>query len=111
MRAANPRLKEFEASCFDGYYVTGDITADYLSHLARERDESRDEADESLVRDRLISAPDQAGTLSIVRSWKRPIPGRCIAESQRDAPLEQQEPCLRRVAHGNRPACTRVQNE
>jgi amidophosphoribosyltransferase len=48
VRSANPRLKEFEASCFDGYYVTGDITADYLSHLARERDESRDEADESL---------------------------------------------------------------
>jgi amidophosphoribosyltransferase len=48
VRSANPRLKEFEASCFDGYYITGDITADYLSHLARERDESRDEADESL---------------------------------------------------------------
>ena len=51
VRSVNPKLKEFEASCFDGYYVTGDITADYLSHLARERDESRDEvaeADEGL---------------------------------------------------------------
>ncbi|TMG95206.1 MAG: amidophosphoribosyltransferase [Betaproteobacteria bacterium] len=48
VRSANPRIKEFEASCFDGYYITGDVTADYLSHLARERDESRDEADESL---------------------------------------------------------------
>jgi amidophosphoribosyltransferase len=46
IRAVNPKLKEFEASCFDGYYVTGDVTADYLSHLARERDESRGEADE-----------------------------------------------------------------
>ena len=46
VRAANPKLKEFEASCFDGYYVTGDITADYLSNLALERDESRGQASE-----------------------------------------------------------------
>ncbi len=43
VRTANPRLDEFEASCFDGKYVTGDITADYLSHLAEERDEKRGE--------------------------------------------------------------------
>ena len=49
VRGANPRLKEFEASCFDGYYVTGDVTADYLSHLARERDETRGETEESLL--------------------------------------------------------------
>jgi amidophosphoribosyltransferase len=41
VRAANPRLQQFEASCFDGKYITGDITADYLSHLATERDEAR----------------------------------------------------------------------
>jgi len=45
VRAANPRLGEFEASCFDGKYITGDITADYLSHLALERDEFREERD------------------------------------------------------------------
>jgi amidophosphoribosyltransferase len=49
VRGANPRLKEFEASCFDGYYVTGDVIADYLSHLARERDETRGESEESLL--------------------------------------------------------------
>ena len=43
VRTANPRLHEFEASCFDGKYVTGDITADYLSHLAEERTEKRGE--------------------------------------------------------------------
>ncbi len=43
VRGVNPRLKEFEASCFDGYYITGDVTADYLSHLAAERDEARGE--------------------------------------------------------------------
>jgi amidophosphoribosyltransferase len=47
--ALNPKLDGFEASCFDGYYVTGDVTADYLSHLARERDETRGESEESLL--------------------------------------------------------------
>ncbi len=41
VRAANPSLVNFEASCFDGKYITGDITADYLSHLAVERDAAR----------------------------------------------------------------------
>jgi amidophosphoribosyltransferase len=45
VRAANPRLTEFEASCFDGRYVTGDVTADYLSQLAAERHELRGEDD------------------------------------------------------------------
>ena len=45
MRAANPKLGEFEASCFDGKYITGDVTADYLSHLANERDIERGEID------------------------------------------------------------------
>ena len=49
VRVVNPKLKEFEASCFDGYYVTGDVTADYLSHLAAERDEARGEAEADLV--------------------------------------------------------------
>ena len=49
VRSVNPKLKEFEASCFDGYYVTGDVTADYLSHLAAERDEARGEADADLA--------------------------------------------------------------
>jgi amidophosphoribosyltransferase len=45
VRAANPALAQFEASCFDGKYITGDITADYLTHLALERDEARGDAD------------------------------------------------------------------
>ena len=49
VRSVNPKVKEFEASCFDGYYVTGDVTADYLSHLAAERDEARGEADADLA--------------------------------------------------------------
>ncbi len=34
----NPALKRFESSCFDGCYVTGDITADYLNLLESERE-------------------------------------------------------------------------
>ena len=45
VRQGNPRLSEFEASCFDGKYITGDVTADYLSHLAEERDAARGEID------------------------------------------------------------------
>ncbi len=29
----NPNLKNFEASCFDGVYVTGDISRDYLDRI------------------------------------------------------------------------------
>ena len=49
VRAANPALRNFEASCFDGKYITGDITADYLSQLAVERDEQRGQADADLL--------------------------------------------------------------
>jgi len=46
VRRANPRLTHFETSCFDGVYVTGDVTTDYLSAIERQRDASRDSADE-----------------------------------------------------------------
>jgi len=29
----NPALRSFEASCFDGQYITGDITPEYLDRL------------------------------------------------------------------------------
>jgi amidophosphoribosyltransferase len=49
VRSANPALVNFEASCFDGKYITGDITADYLSQLAFERDELRGQAEADLL--------------------------------------------------------------
>jgi len=33
----NPRLKNIEASCFDGFYVTGDVSASYLDKLEAAR--------------------------------------------------------------------------
>ena len=44
IRAGNPAIQDFDASCFDGCYVTGDITPQFLQGLAVARDESRGEA-------------------------------------------------------------------
>ena len=54
--ALNPKISSFEASCFDGRYITGDITIDYLSHLASERDQARGEAESDLVEDARATA-------------------------------------------------------
>ena len=37
VRAVNPSLTEFETSCFDGHYVTGDITPAYLQNMEDSR--------------------------------------------------------------------------
>jgi amidophosphoribosyltransferase len=43
-RADHPtKIVDFDASCFDGCYVTGDITSEFLLGLAKSRDESRGE--------------------------------------------------------------------
>jgi amidophosphoribosyltransferase len=36
-RHDDARIKEFDTSCFSGEYTTGDVTADYLGRLVRER--------------------------------------------------------------------------
>ena len=33
----NPNIKAFDCSCFDGKYVTGDVTPEYIAELERER--------------------------------------------------------------------------
>jgi len=48
VRSVNPNLTSFEASCFDGHYVTGDVTSDYLHAIETRRDAARDvEEDEA----------------------------------------------------------------
>ena len=37
VRAVNPAIGSFEASCFDGHYITGDISSEYLSGLETAR--------------------------------------------------------------------------
>jgi amidophosphoribosyltransferase len=42
VRSVNPRLAHFETSCFDGNYITGDVTSDYLESIEMRRDAARD---------------------------------------------------------------------
>jgi len=37
VRDCNPALVRFEASCFDGHYITGDVTPAYLDRIERAR--------------------------------------------------------------------------
>jgi amidophosphoribosyltransferase len=46
VRQVNPRLASFETSCFDGVYITGDVTSDYLRDIEVRRDARRDSSDE-----------------------------------------------------------------
>jgi amidophosphoribosyltransferase len=53
VRDINPELKEFEASCFDGDYITGDITSTYLDNielarLAPQAQSDRDAASDAM---------------------------------------------------------------
>jgi amidophosphoribosyltransferase len=45
----NPRLDGFDASCFDGLYITGDVTADSIARMNENRGggEEESEADHS----------------------------------------------------------------
>ncbi len=37
VKAVNPHLKQFDASCFDGKYITGDVSEAYLNRLEGQR--------------------------------------------------------------------------
>ncbi len=41
VKALNPAISFFETSCFDGQYVTGDITLEYLNGVENQRGEAR----------------------------------------------------------------------
>jgi len=47
VKALNPKLDGFEASCFDGHYITGDVTADDFAALESQRRAQPDEEDGS----------------------------------------------------------------
>ncbi|MEO8331766.1 MAG: amidophosphoribosyltransferase, partial [Gallionella sp.] len=38
---ANPHINSFDASCFDGRYITGDITAAYLNQVEARRSKGK----------------------------------------------------------------------
>ena len=39
VRACNPMIKQFDASCFDGFYITGGVSAEYLAGIEANRTE------------------------------------------------------------------------
>ncbi len=39
VRSENPLVQQFDCSCFDGKYITGNITADYLQEIDYQRNE------------------------------------------------------------------------
>jgi amidophosphoribosyltransferase len=49
----NPALTNFEASCFDGIYVTGDITPEYLDKLEFKRHNPKADVQEDAARTQL----------------------------------------------------------
>jgi amidophosphoribosyltransferase len=56
----NPELKNFEASCFDGVYVTGDVTPAYLDNLETARHKPQKAQPEDAVRTQLNLNPPVA---------------------------------------------------
>jgi amidophosphoribosyltransferase len=53
VRKGNPKLSRFDCSVFNGEYVTGDITPDYLSHIEALRNDDakgrREKADKTIL--------------------------------------------------------------
>ncbi|MBL8512783.1 MAG: amidophosphoribosyltransferase, partial [Betaproteobacteria bacterium] len=47
VRSCNPGIAEFDASCFDGRYITGGVDEAYLENLERGRDRGEDPVDAS----------------------------------------------------------------
>jgi len=46
VRKTNPELKYFDASCFDGDYITGDVTSEYLDAIEAARENSKVSTDD-----------------------------------------------------------------
>jgi amidophosphoribosyltransferase len=60
--ALNPKLNGFEASCFDGVYITGDVSAADFTAMAAQR-KAQGEDDESSDRSRLaLQSADETST-------------------------------------------------
>jgi len=47
VREANPALTQFETSCFDGRYITGDVTSEYLALVESSRPSRRESEDDA----------------------------------------------------------------
>ncbi|MCX7945517.1 MAG: amidophosphoribosyltransferase [Hydrogenophilus sp.] len=54
IRSLNPEIRHFEASCFDGHYVTGDVSNDYLNEVESARARSSSGCREGAQLDLLV---------------------------------------------------------
>ncbi len=60
--ALNPDLKVFDTSCFNGCYITGDVSPEYLNHVENKRNGKAKSSDEDGTGSRqmvLGLAPDE----------------------------------------------------
>jgi amidophosphoribosyltransferase len=48
VRKTNPEILYFDASCFDGNYITGDITSEYLDEIEAAREKGKVTADDDV---------------------------------------------------------------
>ncbi|MGZ5080765.1 MAG: amidophosphoribosyltransferase, partial [Usitatibacter sp.] len=48
VRKLNPAIKKFDCSCFDGVYVTGDVSQEYLDGIAQGRTDGESRPDTRL---------------------------------------------------------------
>ena len=60
VRHDNSAITEFDASCFSGEYVTGDVTEEYLQDLEERRNDGAKQAREAQQRG--LAAPGDAPT-------------------------------------------------
>ena len=62
VRHDNSTIEEFDASCFSGEYVTGDVTEAYLQNLEQHRNDSAKQAREARYRELVASDDEAAGS-------------------------------------------------
>jgi amidophosphoribosyltransferase len=48
-RSVNPRIQHFETSCFNGTYVTGDVTPEYLANVEAQRNDGEIQRRQEIV--------------------------------------------------------------
>jgi amidophosphoribosyltransferase len=59
VRRVNPAIKEFDVSCFNGQYITGDVSPGYLAAVGAERSDdakARREAENNALNDLYVSS-------------------------------------------------------
>ncbi|HET6718590.1 MAG TPA: amidophosphoribosyltransferase, partial [Rhodocyclaceae bacterium] len=54
VRELNPALSTFDASCFDGIYITGDITPEYLSGIETSRGDKKKQSSDGNASQQLV---------------------------------------------------------